>query len=272
MWKRMSAALVVAALSVVVMAQECTVCPVGMAMRDRVAKAGGKNQMIPVEDGVALVALVKSEKMGKEVADQARGFVNLLKTTKKGCEMCAALLALAQNKATKWETVSVPYGVMVRVTSADAAVVKKIQDTFKPMDETAAAGAACCDDEAGHAASVAGAKGDGVTTCLVTGEKLTNKSVYTVVEGKTYYFCCAGCKSKVEKNPAAYIKTAPADGSTSVKSLAKGDGVTTCLVTGEPIASKEVFVTVRGTKYYLCCPGCIGKVSANPDAYVPASK
>ena len=32
-------------------------------------------------------------------------------------------------------------------------------------------------------------------------DKDTAKSVYN---GKTYYFCCAGCKPEFEKNPAKY--------------------------------------------------------------------
>ena len=44
--------------------------------------------------------------------------------------------------------------------------------------------------------------------CAVTGEaipdvKTAGKSVY---KGKTYYFCCAGCKPMFDKNPAKYAK------------------------------------------------------------------
>lgn len=46
--------------------------------------------------------------------------------------------------------------------------------------------------------------------CPVMGTKITDvtkapggKSVY---KGKTYYFCCAGCKTAFDKNPARYIK------------------------------------------------------------------
>ncbi len=55
--------------------------------------------------------------------------------------------------------------------------------------------------------------------CPVTGEKVDDiskadgKSVY---KGKTYMFCCAGCKPTFDKNPAKYaakaepVKVAPA--------------------------------------------------------------
>jgi YHS domain-containing protein len=45
--------------------------------------------------------------------------------------------------------------------------------------------------------------------CPVMGTKIPDvtkavgKSVY---KGKTYYFCCAGCKPKFDKNPEKYIK------------------------------------------------------------------
>lgn len=49
--------------------------------------------------------------------------------------------------------------------------------------------------------------------CPVTGEKIASvkdsvgSSVY---KGKTYYFCCGGCKPMFDKNPAKYIKSASA--------------------------------------------------------------
>lgn len=45
--------------------------------------------------------------------------------------------------------------------------------------------------------------------CPVMGNKIPNvtkaagKSVY---KGKTYYFCCSGCKPLFDKNPAKYIR------------------------------------------------------------------
>ncbi len=47
--------------------------------------------------------------------------------------------------------------------------------------------------------------------CPVTGEKIASvkdavgSSVY---KGKTYYFCCGGCKPAFDKNPAKYVKEA----------------------------------------------------------------
>jgi Cu+-exporting ATPase len=49
---------------------------------------------------------------------------------------------------------------------------------------------------------------DGMVTCPVSGESF-KKSEFTEsmdYDGKTYYFCCAGCKDKFEKNPEKYAK------------------------------------------------------------------
>ena len=47
-----------------------------------------------------------------------------------------------------------------------------------------------------------------IITCPVSGESF-KKSEFTEsieYEGKDYYFCCAGCKDKFEKNPEKYAK------------------------------------------------------------------
>lgn len=36
--------------------------------------------------------------------------------------------------------------------------------------------------------------------------KASGKSVY---KGKTYYFCCGGCKPEFDKNPTKYVKAEP---------------------------------------------------------------
>jgi YHS domain-containing protein len=48
-------------------------------------------------------------------------------------------------------------------------------------------------------------KGDGASTCPVTGEPV-DKSMKAVINGRTIYFCCASCIAVVEKNPKLYLK------------------------------------------------------------------
>ena len=43
-------------------------------------------------------------------------------------------------------------------------------------------------------------------TCPVSGEKLTEKTVYTDFEGRRVYFCCEKCIAEFDKDPAGYLK------------------------------------------------------------------
>ena len=45
-------------------------------------------------------------------------------------------------------------------------------------------------------------------TCPVM-EGTINKKLYTEYKGKKVYFCCAGCKTKFEKNPEKYLDKLP---------------------------------------------------------------
>jgi len=51
-------------------------------------------------------------------------------------------------------------------------------------------------------------KGDGVTTCPVTGEPV-DKKFNAVIKGRTLYFCCGSCVAVVKKNPARYLPENP---------------------------------------------------------------
>jgi YHS domain-containing protein len=44
--------------------------------------------------------------------------------------------------------------------------------------------------------------------CPVMGNKIpdVSKAPKSVYKGKTYYFCCPGCKPKFDKDPEKYIK------------------------------------------------------------------
>lgn len=60
-------------------------------------------------------------------------------------------------------------------------------------------------------AGMAQQKADEKVVCAVTGETMLKSQAKATYEyqGKTYYFCCEGCKEKFVKDPAKYIgKTA----------------------------------------------------------------
>jgi len=83
----------------------------------------------------------------------------------------------------------------------------------------------------------------------------------SVFDGKTYYFCCAGCRKKFEAKPSAYV-SAPspaAEAMTSAKDPVCGMTVTP--------QSKHQYEH-QGTTYYFCCAGCRTKFSADPDRYL----
>jgi YHS domain-containing protein len=131
-------------------------------------------------------------------------------------------------------------------------------------------------------------KGDGVETCPVTGEAITSKDVKAEMFGRTVLFCCGGCLERAEKSPALYVKPTLEEQRAAIKGaakpeghghhaqepekgeakfLGKGDGVTTCPVTGEAI-SKDVKAEIDGRTVYFCCEGCIEPVKKNPELYL----
>ncbi len=74
-------------------------------------------------------------------------------------------------------------------------------------------------------------------TCPVMGGKV-NKSVFTIFEGKLYYFCCPGCINALKNEPEKYeekLKDAP----TRTLKVTNKDGK--CPVSGLP-ASEEYFI------------------------------
>ncbi len=141
-------------------------------------------------------------------------------------------------------------------------------------------------------------KGDGVSSCPVTGEEITNKDVKARFFNRTVYFCCAGCLAEAKKSPAAYVKRTHAQQVAATKDLpkseghhgdhqeqkpkedskqgskgdekkflGKGDGITTCPVMGSPV-NKDTKYEVNGREFYVCCPGCAETVKKDPDLYL----
>ena len=98
------------------------------------------------------------------------------------------------------------------------------------------------------------------TTCPIMGGKI-NKAIFTEQEGKRIYVCCKGCIGKIEKEPAKYIKQLEDAGVTLEKVQTK------CPVMGGKINKKQ-YVDHDGKRIYVCCPGCIGKIKAEPAKYM----
>ena len=133
------------------------------------------------------------------------------------------------------------------------------------------------------------AKGDGIESCAVSGEKLETKTFSAKFFGRDVYFCCKDCLETAKANPSKYVKKTEAEQIAAIKTLTskaeghhdhhgaaattataflgKGDGIESCPVTGEAI-SKEVSFQVEGKTVYACCAGCIEKVKKNPELYL----
>jgi len=153
---------------------------------------------------------------------------------------------------------------------------------------------------AGHDEKPATTIAKGGTICAVTGEEIPDaktagggKAVYN---GKTYYFCCAGCAPQFKKTPAKFAqvtdlrlekitlaarlkaidaqltklekaaaKPAPSAQVAPVKAAALH-----CAITDEEIPSAKDAAgsaEVNGKTYYFCCGGCVAKFKADPTKF-----
>ena len=133
-------------------------------------------------------------------------------------------------------------------------------------------------------------KGDGIESCPVSGEKLASKTLKADFYGRTVYFCCEDCLAAAKKQPELYVKKTEAEQKEALKGIAakeqdhsdhhakdankpeakflgKGDGITTCPVTGEAI-NKEVKAEINGRTIYACCADCLESVKKNPELYL----
>lgn len=110
----------------------------------------------------------------------------------------------------KMEMTTTAKGIKVIETSDDAYVVKLIQSHAVGVSEFVKEGMSSMHKE--HPLPDAKVepkkflgKGDGVTTCPVTGEAV-DKNISAEINGKTVYFCCVSCREAVMKNPELYLK------------------------------------------------------------------
>ena len=110
----------------------------------------------------------------------------------------------------KLEMVKTPKGIKAIETSDDPWVVKLLQAHAEGVSEFVKEGMSSMHKEHPLPDTTVEpkkflGKGDGVTTCPVTGEAV-DKNISADINGKTVYFCCASCRDAVKKNPEHYIK------------------------------------------------------------------
>ncbi len=100
--------------------------------------------------------------------------------------------------------------------------------------------------------------GDAAVKCLVMGHEIGDleEAESHEYKGKTYYFCCAGCKEKFVKDPEKYVKS-------------NGDKII-CPVNGNEVKDPEKATSsvYKGKTYYFCCPGCKEPFDKDPEKYL----
>jgi len=111
-------------------------------------------------------------------------------------------------------------------------------------------------------------------TCPVMGEKgvVDEKIPYSVVDGKKYYHCCAGCSEKFQAETNKYLKdfSVPAN----VIKVDEDGKHFRCVVSGEmgTVSEKTAYSDVDGKRYYFCCDNCKKKFDADSEKFMKSMK
>ncbi|MBU2438336.1 MAG: YHS domain-containing protein [Acidobacteria bacterium] len=105
-------------------------------------------------------------------------------------------------------------------------------------------------------------KAEDKVVCPVSGKEVadTEKAPSLEYNGKTYFFCCAGCLDKFKAEPEKY--------------LAQSGKNTICPVMGNEIKDfeKAPSVEYKGKTYYFCCADCKEKFTKDPEKYTSGKK
>ncbi|RMF97983.1 MAG: hypothetical protein D6741_09735 [Planctomycetota bacterium] len=95
--------------------------------------------------------------------------------------------------------------------------------------------------------------------CPVSGQRLGahGTPVKAQVAGETIFLCCKGCfGGKISGENWAKIHSA----------MKAAQGV--CPVMGKPLPANAQSVVIDGQTVFVCCPGCISKIKADPKLYL----
>lgn len=109
------------------------------------------------------------------------------------------------------------------------------------------------------------------THCPVMENYEIDKNNHIDVKGYRIYTCCKGCVNQIKANPDKYIKILQEQGVEIEKAPAGTKPQTVCPVMGGKI-NKAQYADVNGYRIYVCCPGCIGKIKADPETYIEKMK
>jgi Cu+-exporting ATPase len=84
-------------------------------------------------------------------------------------------------------------------------------------------------------------------------------------KGKTYYFCCNGCRTKFAAEPEKFLAKQAAPAAQQTEAI---DPVCGMKVKPEKAAASCEY---KGKAYYFCCPGCRTKFEADPEKFLNKS-
>lgn len=95
--------------------------------------------------------------------------------------------------------------------------------------------------------------------CPVSGVNLGDhgEPVKTVIDGRTLFLCCAGCKDKPVVQE--HVKKIAANQIASQKK---------CPVMGHELPENAASTVAKGRTLYVCCKPCTKKITSDPDKYV----
>jgi len=116
--------------------------------------------------------------------------------------------------------------------------------------------------------------------CPVMGGPLGDMGGAIKVTGleRDVYICCKGCLRRLEANPQKYLALLPPQPKSDRSPIVKATGVDApfvaaqkiCPVMGGPLDGMggPYRTVLNGRVVYLCCPGCGGKLFADPEKYL----
>ncbi len=112
-----------------------------------------------------------------------------------------------------------------------------------------------------------------VETCVVSGMKLGSmgKPYVHEHEGRTVYFCCAGCVGRFESNPEEMLTKLDRE---IVKHQKKTYPLEVCVVSNEKLGSHGAVVNIvhENRLVRLCCQGCLADFERTPDKFIKKLK
>ncbi len=164
-----------------------------------------------IEQGVETLTEADDARTRALIVEHAQAMKNRL-VRHQPIRMWDPLFAALFRNADKihMEVIPTLKGVKVVETSTDPDVVKLIRAHAEGVSEFVREGASVMHKshqlpgEPAESAQFLG-KGDGLTTCPVTGQPV-NRDIKFGFNGRTVYFCCESCRDAFKKSPERFLK------------------------------------------------------------------